>query len=169
MFYGRGLPYHLTVMGIFAAWAAVVAFWHWLLRRASGANVVRFAWAASDVFFLTLMLYIAADPPEPLGPLLIGYPLLIVAAGLFFRVRLVTFMTVTCLLSYAALAPHSKHFVCGSEGLYDQLAGCQIEIDAAAVLAVDVPTRERDAVSLQNILDSSDILAADPVGTNVVS
>jgi eukaryotic-like serine/threonine-protein kinase len=103
MRYGRGLPYHLTVMGIFAAWAAVVAFWHWLLRRASGANVVRFAWAASDVFFLTLMLYIAADPPEPLGPLLIGYPLLIVAAGLFFRVRLVTFMTVTCLLSYAAL------------------------------------------------------------------
>jgi len=49
------------------------------------------------------MLYIAADPPEPLGPLLIGYPLLIVASGLFFRVRLVTFMTVTCLLSYTAL------------------------------------------------------------------
>jgi eukaryotic-like serine/threonine-protein kinase len=103
MMYGHGLRYHFTVMGIFAAWAAVVAVWHWLLRRASGANAVRFAWAASDVFFLTLLLYIAADPPEPLGLLLIGYPFLIVVAGLFFRVRLVTFMTVTCLLSYAAL------------------------------------------------------------------
>jgi tRNA A-37 threonylcarbamoyl transferase component Bud32 len=103
MLYGHGLAYHLTVMGIFAAWAAVAAVCHWLLRRASGANAVRFAWAASDVFVLTLMLYIAADPPEPLGPLLIGYPLLIVASGLFFRVRLVAFMTVTCLLSYAAL------------------------------------------------------------------
>jgi tRNA A-37 threonylcarbamoyl transferase component Bud32 len=103
MISGHGLRYHLTVMGIFAVWGAVVVFWHWLLRRTSGANAVRFAWAASDVFSLTLMLYIAADPPEPLGPLLIGYPLLIVAAGLFFRVRLVTFMTVACLLSYGAL------------------------------------------------------------------
>jgi eukaryotic-like serine/threonine-protein kinase len=103
MISGHGLRYHLTVMGIFAVWGAVVVFWHWLLRRTSGANAVRFAWAASDVFSLTLMLYIAADPPEPLGPLLIGYPLLIVAAGLFFRVRLVTFMTVACLLSYCAL------------------------------------------------------------------
>jgi hypothetical protein len=39
-----------------------------------------------------------------IGPLLIGYPLLIVAVGLFFRVSLVWFMTGVALLSFTALA-----------------------------------------------------------------
>jgi serine/threonine-protein kinase len=37
------------------------------------------------------------------GPILVGYPLLIVASGLFFRVRLVWFMTLSCVVGYAVL------------------------------------------------------------------
>jgi len=99
MISGYDLPYHLVVMGLFGAWAAVALLCQFLLRRADG-NFARYLWAAADTYLLTIMLYVADDP---LGPLLIGYPLLIVASGLFFRVRLVTFMTVACLVAYGSL------------------------------------------------------------------
>jgi serine/threonine-protein kinase len=100
MINGYDRPYHLTVMILFGAWAAVAVLCQFLLRRAADNNIARYLWAAADAYLLTVMLYIADDP---LGPLLVGYPLLIVAAGLFFRVRLVTFMTVACLVAYASL------------------------------------------------------------------
>src|SRR5262249_2995862 len=100
---GYDLPYHLVVMLLFAAWAAVALMCQFLLRHSTDntfANSARYLWAAADTYLLTLMLYVADNP---LGPLLVGYPLLIVASGLFFRVRLVTFMTVACLLAYGSL------------------------------------------------------------------
>jgi eukaryotic-like serine/threonine-protein kinase len=100
MISGYDRPFHLTVMLLFAAWATVAVLCQNLLRRAGDNNFARYLWAAADAYLLTVMLYIADDP---LGPLLVGYPLLIVASGLFFRVRLVTFMTVACLLAYGAL------------------------------------------------------------------
>lgn len=104
LFAGFDRPYHLTMMGTFAAWGLVAVIFHWFMRRVRRWDLVQYAWAASDAAFLTLMLYIVESPPSTVpGPLLIGYPLLIVAAGLFFRVRLVTFMTIACLLSYASL------------------------------------------------------------------
>jgi serine/threonine-protein kinase len=69
------------------------------------------------------MLYVADDP---LGPLLVGYPLLIVASGLFFRVRLVTFMTVACLLAYASLVVVGR----------DPIVKSQYTLIYAAALAV---------------------------------
>jgi eukaryotic-like serine/threonine-protein kinase len=100
MINGYDLPFHLTVMLLFGAWAGVSALCQMLLRRAVNNDFARYLWAAADAYLLTVILYIA-EPP--LGPLLVGYPLLIVAAGLFFRVRLVTFMTVACLVAYASL------------------------------------------------------------------
>jgi len=103
MISGYDLPYHLVVMILFAAWATVALLCQFLLRRAANndvANMARYLWAAADIYLLTVMLYVADNP---LGPLLVGYPLLIVASGLFFRVRLVTFMTVACLIAYGTL------------------------------------------------------------------
>ncbi len=100
MISGFDWPYHLKIMGLFGAWSAAAACCNWMMRRVKRPSWVQFAWAAADAAFLTRMLYVADDP---LGPLLVGYPLLIVAAGLFFRVRLVTFMTVACVLSYGVL------------------------------------------------------------------
>jgi serine/threonine-protein kinase len=103
MISGYDLPYHLVVMVLFAAWAAVAVLCQFLLRGAATnnvANLARYLWAAADTYLLTIMLYVADDP---LGPLLVGFPLLIVASGLFFRVRLVTFMTIACLVAYGAL------------------------------------------------------------------
>jgi len=61
--------------------------------------------AAAEAGFLSFLIFMT--PVEKgqygAGPLLVGYPLLIVASGQFFRVRLVTFMTVACLLAYGVL------------------------------------------------------------------
>jgi serine/threonine protein kinase len=100
MISGYDLPYHLVVMLLFGAWAGVALMCQFLLRRSGEKNGPRYLWAFADAYLLTAMLYIADNP---LGPLLIGYPLLIVASGLFFRVRLVTFMTIACLTAYGLL------------------------------------------------------------------
>ena len=92
--------YHLWLMSVLGMWAVVAFIFQRLLHREAIAYFARFAWAGADATLLTVVLY-SAD--GPLGPLLIGYPLLIAASGLFFRVRLVWFMTCVSLVSYAAL------------------------------------------------------------------
>ncbi len=61
---------------------------------------IRAGWAAADALCFTATLLIS---PYPIGPLLIGYPVLVVASGLWFEVGLVWFMTLICTLSYAWL------------------------------------------------------------------
>ena len=50
---------------------------------------------------LLLAVLLVADGAA--SPLIIGYPLLIVGSGLWFRVRFVSFMAVLSLLSYGVL------------------------------------------------------------------
>jgi len=97
---GQDVVLFLRVMMVFGLWAAVCVVFQRLLHRERWANVARFAWAAADVVLLTIVLLLA---PEPIGPLLIGYPLLIAAAGLFFRVRLVVFTTAVSMASFVWL------------------------------------------------------------------
>lgn len=101
MINGYDLPYHLQVVSVFAIWVIVAFIFQRLMNRAELADFMKFSWSAADAVLLTIMLCIVEGP---LGPLLIGYPVLVVASGLFFRVRLVWFMTATCLVSYLALA-----------------------------------------------------------------
>jgi hypothetical protein len=92
-------------MSVFGAWALAAVVCCWLMRQLRLPDVVQYAWAASDALFLSLLLYVTPSEPgqHGAGPLLVGYPLLIVVAGQFFRVRLVTFMTIACLISYNVL------------------------------------------------------------------
>lgn len=74
----------------------------WIFQRLQRSEPVsltaRCMWLASDAIFLTRMLTIARPP---VGPLVIVYPMLIAAAGLFFHEGLVLFMTSVALVSYA--------------------------------------------------------------------
>jgi len=97
---GTDWPYHGRIMAVFGAWALLSFALQQLLNREFHSNLIRFAWIVGDAALLTILLWIAQ---EPIGPLLIGYPTLIVASGLFFRVRLVVFETVACLASFATL------------------------------------------------------------------
>jgi serine/threonine-protein kinase len=91
---------HWPVMMVIAAWALVSWVCQVLLNRGEAAEKIPFVWAAADALFFTWLIYLAAEPREIL---LVGYPLLIVAAGFWIRVRLVWFMTAVCLASFVTV------------------------------------------------------------------
>lgn len=97
---GVDLGYHLQIMSLFALWGVLVVFFQFGLDYFPNKKRVRYCWSAADVSLLTGLLVLA---DAPIGILLIGYPMLIVSAGLFFYVRLVLFTTVMSLLSFALL------------------------------------------------------------------
>jgi eukaryotic-like serine/threonine-protein kinase len=87
-------PNHLWVMGILTAWAGLSFLLQQLQWRTGLEGIVPYAWGAVDVLLFTELLRTAEGPKDVL---VAGYPLLIVASGLWFRVRLVTSMTAACL------------------------------------------------------------------------
>ncbi|MEZ6064935.1 MAG: hypothetical protein R3B90_04340 [Planctomycetaceae bacterium] len=89
---------HWTVMSTMAIWVAVSWVCQIVLNRGTAPAVIPFVWAGADAVLFTILVMLAAEPRELL---IVGYPLLIVAAGFWVRVRLVSFMTVFCLASYA--------------------------------------------------------------------
>ncbi|MCA9003719.1 MAG: serine/threonine protein kinase [Planctomycetaceae bacterium] len=97
---GVDFNYHLKIMTLFALWAILALFFQWGLDHLENKIKVRFCWSAADVSLLTGLLILA---DAPIGILLIGYPMLIVSAGLFFYVRLVLFTTVLSLLAVTVL------------------------------------------------------------------
>lgn len=98
--HGSDFAYHLRVMSVFAGWAVVGFLFQFLMNRGRIAEFARYAWLAADAGLLTVLLYLTESP---LGALLIGYPLLVTASGMFFSVRLVAFMTAACLVAYTVL------------------------------------------------------------------
>lgn len=97
---GTDFNYHLKIMTIFSLWGILAFFFQWALDHLKNKGKVRFCWAAADVSLLTGLLILV---DSPIGILLIGYPMLIVSAGLFFYVRLVFFTTTLSILAFAVL------------------------------------------------------------------
>lgn len=93
-------PRHWVVMGVLGTWAALSV----VLQKLQGAGrlsgSIPFLWAVLDGVLFTAVLFLAEGPRDLL---LAGYPLLIAASGLWFRVRMVWFMTTVCLAAYTAL------------------------------------------------------------------
>jgi len=83
---------------LLAFWAVAAFMFQKLQRSEQLATVSRFTWLASDAIFITKMLVLSTPPA---GPLLVVYPLLIAASGLFIQESLVLFMTSVSLISYA--------------------------------------------------------------------
>ncbi len=112
---GPGPSVHGWVMATLATWALASLAFQGLLRAGSRAHWVRPAWLGADVLLLTVILWLL-DASE--SSLVVGYPLLVAASGLWFRVRLVW---LTTLLAEAALRGSffSKpgHGVCKSGGI----------------------------------------------------
>ena len=95
----RPWMYHIEIKLTFAAWAVLAFIFQWLLRRERTAELARLAWAVTDPLLLMVVLILADD----IGPILVGYPVLVTASGLWLSVRLVLVSTVGCIVSYAAL------------------------------------------------------------------
>lgn len=93
-------PNRLGVRLAFALWALLAVALQWLLRQEKTAELARVAWAVTDPVLLFFILKIS---PDNIGPILIGYPVLIAASGLWFSERLVAVSTIACLMSFAVL------------------------------------------------------------------
>ena len=98
--YGEVLPgTRDTFLRLLGFWGLTAFIFQRLQRSESLAPVSRYCWLASDALFLTRMLLLA---DAPAGPLIVVYPMLIAASGLFFQEGLVLFMTSVSLISYAS-------------------------------------------------------------------
>jgi serine/threonine-protein kinase len=91
---------HLEVLAILTLWALASVAFNQGLRRPRWAAVLPFAWSLADVSLLTVLLILTENW---LSPLLVGYPLLIAASGLWLRVRLVWFTTAITAAAYLLL------------------------------------------------------------------
>jgi serine/threonine-protein kinase len=94
-------PNHMAVMGALASWAGLSYVLQHLQARSSLEGIVSYAWAAVDAVLYTALVHLAAGPHDVL---VAGYPLLIAASGLWFRVRLVVCMTLVCLAAWLWLS-----------------------------------------------------------------
>jgi eukaryotic-like serine/threonine-protein kinase len=106
----RHWTYHIEIKLVFGLWTALAFVFQGLLRRTRTEELAKLAWAITDPFLLLVVLSLAE---ENIGPLMIGYPLIVTAAGLWFNVRLVVVSVVSslasfCLLSYLQYDPTSE-------------------------------------------------------------
>lgn len=94
--------FHMWVTVVLFAWVVASILLQRLLRREANDRPlwVQAAWCATDVISLTLVLPAAGAVASPA---VVAYPLLIVSAGLWSRVRLVWLMTGLTSLAYALL------------------------------------------------------------------
>ena len=85
---------------LLAIWAVASMVCQQFLDSQRWSIPARFVWGMLDSVLLLAVLLIADGAASPL---VVGYPLLIVASALWFRVRFVWFMTLLCLISYGIL------------------------------------------------------------------
>jgi serine/threonine-protein kinase len=93
-----GFNRHVSL--IVAVWLVSAVLFQRSLKSAKWSIPARFGWGTLDALLL-LSLLMAAN--GAVSALVVGYPLLIVASGLWLRVRFVWFMTALCLASYGFL------------------------------------------------------------------
>lgn len=112
----RTAAYHYTLLTILSLWGGSALVFDRFLRKIKFAATTRFLWAGSDVLFLTAVLLNAGGITSHL---LILYPILLAASGLWFQPRIVWGVTVVTLLSYSFLVAHAQFFRPDLEIVFD--------------------------------------------------
>ena len=93
-------PFHEQVSFVVAAWIVASIVCQRLLASRRWSVPACFVWGTLDSLALFTVLRLGHGV---ISSLVVGYPLVIVASGLWFRVRFVWFMTFLSLLSYGVL------------------------------------------------------------------
>ncbi len=91
---------HVQVIGVMMLWLVLSFICQRLQWRDAWEMPARYLWSFVDAVCYTAVLCLADGP---LGPVVVGYPVLIAGSGLWVRVRLVCFMTAVTTISYIAL------------------------------------------------------------------
>ncbi len=91
---------HYGVQGTLLFWTLSALCFQTLWRWGWKSEYVRLFWSSADLIFLTLVLKLLNRVESTL---LVGYPLLIAASGLWFRIRMVWFTTGLAVACYLVL------------------------------------------------------------------
>jgi serine/threonine-protein kinase len=100
LFHPVPLSMHLHAVCMLFLWLAASVVFQWGLRHERWAPWVPFAWVSVDAALLTYLLIMTKSQ---IGPLLIGYPFLVAASGLWFRVPVVWYSTAILEIAYLVL------------------------------------------------------------------
>ncbi len=92
--------YHWRISTLLGIWAVGSIVCQQFLGSRRWSIPARFVWGSLDSLLLLAVLLVSDGAASPL---IVGYPLLIVGSGLWFRVRFVSLMTGLSLLSYGVL------------------------------------------------------------------
>jgi serine/threonine protein kinase len=101
---------HWTIQAVLGLWASLSLLFQVLLRTGFRSDRVRVLWSAADIVCLTIEIKLLERVETALhaaGPLvrvettlLVGYPLLIAASGLWWRLNLVWITTLMAMLAF---------------------------------------------------------------------
>ena len=92
--------FHWKVSILIAVWAGTAVVFQQWMKSPRWSFPARYVWGTLDSLLLFAVLWLADGAASPL---VVGYPLLIVGSGLWFRVRFVWFTTALSLVSYGIL------------------------------------------------------------------
>ncbi len=101
---------HLTIQAVLGLWAVLSLVFQVLLRTGYRSDRVRVLWSAADIVCLTIELKLLENVDMALDgggsvvhvetTLLVGYPLLIAASGLWWRPKLVWITTLMTMIAF---------------------------------------------------------------------
>jgi serine/threonine-protein kinase len=105
----RVLSDHLRVTGLLLGWLAFCGGVQVASRFAKREFWAETVWLCSDAVVFSSLLYLLTTSTNDPIMLMIGFPMLIVASGLFFRVRIVLIVTAVVVLSFIGYQLATAH------------------------------------------------------------
>jgi serine/threonine-protein kinase len=95
---------HWLVTSVLVVWVVTTLLFHYAVRRPWRPELAKLSWITAEVLLISTILRIR-DNTMSSG--VVVYPLLIIAAGLWSRIRLVWWATVTAVAAYGLLTLES--------------------------------------------------------------
>ncbi|XZE53011.1 serine/threonine-protein kinase [Planctomycetaceae bacterium SH139] len=100
---GADQTLHVKIISTLTIWIGFAWLLHLISRSDRSEHVAGTALLCIDAVMITVVLSLMCEPGSPPGPLLIGYPLIVVAGAMFFYVRRVVIVTIAAAASYLCL------------------------------------------------------------------
>ncbi|MDZ4852476.1 MAG: serine/threonine-protein kinase [Pirellulaceae bacterium] len=99
----KDLNHHIQVTFITLTWIAISVLCGFFARSKRFEAMVATFWLCADSLLLTVLISMMSTQIQPAGAILIGYPMVVVGGGMFFRARMVVLVTIVTMLSYLVL------------------------------------------------------------------
>ena len=97
------LGLHLQVTALLLLWIGISVGLHWIGSSKAAERIAGTTLLCVDAMLITVLIGLLSEPDAPPGPLVAGYPLIIVGGAMYFHLRRVIVVTAAAITSYVAL------------------------------------------------------------------